>query len=159
MKLIELSEESMEQPQAKEKKKSSYYAWLLILASLILFIVAGYPLLKQLALDVMGVETTGTVIDIVGSKNKAPIVRFTTAQGQEVEFKSGLATNFVSFSKGEEVEIRYLASLPQVAEVTVLGRINYFTSVGGTCLGVIFLLGGLISLRAKPLVLDFSKKK
>jgi len=41
----------------------------------------------------------------------------------------------------------------------MLGRIDYFSSIGATCLGVFLLLGGLISLRNKPLVLDLNRKK
>lgn len=149
----------MEQSQPKEKKKGSRYAWMLLLGALILLIVGGLPLLKQIALDTIGVETTGTVVKVVGDRSKAPVVRFTTAQGQEIEFKSGFATNFISFSVGEQVEIRYLASLPQVADVTLLGRFGYPSNIGVTSLGILFLMGGLISLRAKPLVLDFSKRR
>ena len=150
----------MEQPKSNEKRRTPFYAWLLILAAALLFVVGGYPLMKQVALDTMGVDATGTVVAMAGGdRNKAPIVRFTTADGQEVEFKSGLATNFVSFAVGEEVEIQYLASMPQVAEVTVLGRMDYLSSIGATCIGVFLLMGGAVALRSKPLVLDFSKKR
>ncbi|MBV6395407.1 MAG: hypothetical protein HFACDABA_00983 [Anaerolineales bacterium] len=148
----------MQTPDSKKKKKTSYAA-LLLLAALILFIVGGYPLAKQLALDTFGVKTTGRVIALTGSKNKAPIVQFTTADGREVEFKSGLATNLVSFAKGEKVEIQYLTAAPAIAEVTLLGRLDYFSSIGATCLGIFFLMGGLVALRSKPLVLDFGRKK
>ena len=41
----------------------------------------------------------------------------------------------------------------------VLGRVDYFSSAGAACLGIALLLGGLVSLRNKPLVLDLSRRK
>ncbi len=148
----------MEQTNQK-KSGGNFWGWMLLLGAIVLLIVGGYPLAKQIVLDTVGVETTGTVIDVVGAdRTKAPVVQFTTADGQEIEFKSGLATNFISFSKGEEVKVRYLESMPRIAEVTSLGRVSYFTDVVPACLGVFLLMGGLVALRNKPLVLDFSKK-
>lgn len=142
-----------------KKKQIKYYAWALLLGALLLFIVGGFPLLKQIALDAIGTDTTGTVVDVLGDdRNKVPIVQFTTASGQQVEFKSNLASNAIKFSIGEQVEIQYLASMPQIAEVTLLGRINYPSNLGSTCLGLVFLMGGIIALRNKPLVLHLRRR-
>ena len=150
----------MEQGKSTKKSNGRFWAVALLLGGLVLFIVSGYPLIKQIALDSFGLEVTGTVVGVSGGDRiKAPIVRFITLDGREIEFKSGLATNFISFSKGEDVKIRYLAVMPQIAEVTALGRISYFTDIGATCLGVFLLMGGWISLRNKPFVLDFSRNK
>jgi len=148
----------MEQSQPQKKTNTKYIALLLAFVSIFPLIFGGYPFFKQVALDTMGVETTGQVSELLGSETRSPVVHFTTADGQEIEFKSYYATNFLTFSAGQDVEIRYLPVYPQIAEVTLLGRLHYLSNLGATCLGVILLLAGLVALMNKPMVLDLSKR-
>ncbi len=148
--------------QEESTKKSSIKLWgvALLLGALVLFVVGGYPLLKQIALDGFGVEVTGTVVEVAGADQvKTPIVQFTAADGEQYTFKSYYGNKNIRFAIGEEVQMRYLAINPQIAEINMLGRINYPSNLGATCIGSFLLMGGLVSLRNKPLVLDFSRRK
>jgi hypothetical protein len=53
----------------------------------------------------------------------------------------------------------YTGYSPVITEVNLLGRIGYSANIEATCLGVFLLMGGLVALRSKPLVLDFSCRK
>ncbi len=150
----------MEQEKPTKKNNVKFWAVALLLGALLLFIVGGYPLAKQIALDGFGVEVTGTVVGISGADRiKTPIVQFTAADGEQYTFKSYYGNRNISFVEGEEVQMRYLAARPQIAEVNLLGRINYPSNLGATCIGSFLLMGGLVALRNKPLVLDFSRRK
>lgn len=150
----------MEQEKSTKKSNVRFWAVALLLGALILFVFGGYPLVKQIALDGFGVKATGTVAEVAGGDQvKTPIVQFTTADGKQVKFKSYYGNKNIRFAKGEQVEMHYLAVNPQIAEIDMLGHINYPSNLGTTCLGSFLLLGGLVSLRNKPLVLDFSRRK
>lgn len=142
------------------KKQTSYFAWLLLLVSFFPLYFGGYPLAKQLALDTMGVESTGTVIEVQGApRSYLPIVQFTAEDGTQYTFKSFYGSNNIVYAVGEEVQMRYLAAYPRIAEVTLSGRINYLSNLGSCCLGVFLLMGGAVDLRNKPLTLDLRKRK
>lgn len=148
--------------QETTTKKNSFKGWAiaLLLGALILFAVGGYPLIKQIALDGFGVKTTGTVVEVAGGDQvKTPIVQFTTEDGKQYTFKSYYGNKNIRFATGEDVQMRYLAANPQIAEIDMLGHINYPSNLGATCIGSFLLMGGLVSLRNKPLVLDFSRRK
>ena len=150
----------MEQEISTKKNNVKLWGGALLLGALVLFIVGGYPLLKQIALDGFGVEVTGTVVGVSGADRiKTPIVQFTAADGEQYTFKSYYGSRNIGFAEGEEVQMRYLAFNPQIAEVNLLGRINYPSNLGAACIGSFLLMGGLVSLRNKPLVLDFSRRK
>ncbi len=150
----------MEQEKFTKKNNIKFWAGALLLGALILFVVGGYPLLKQIALDGFGLEVTGTVIDTTGGDQvKTPIVQFTATDGEQYTIKSSYGNRNIRFAVGEDVQMRYLAVNPQIAEINLLGRINYPSNLGATCIGSFLLMGGLVSLRNKPLVLDFSRRK
>ncbi len=142
------------------KKSSTFWGVVLLLGALLLFIVGGYPLIKQIALDAFGLETTGTVVGVSGADRiRTPIVQFTAANGKQHTFKSHYGNANIRFAEGEEVDIQYLAFYPPIAEVNLLGRIGYPANIEASCLGMFLLMGGLVALRSKPLVLDFSRRK
>ena len=149
----------MEQSQPEQKSRIRYIALLLAFVSLFPLIFGGYPLVKQIALDLIGVRTTGTVVEVSGFEATAPIVQFTTSDGEQIEFKSYYASNTIVFSVGEDVQVLYLAGNPRIAEVSLSGRLNYPSNAGTTCLGIILLLGGLIALMNRPIVLDLRRKQ
>jgi hypothetical protein len=150
----------MEQEKPVKKNSPRFWGVVLLLGALLLFIVGGYPLIKQIALDGLGLDATGTVVGISGADRiRTPIVQFTTAEGKQYTFKSHYGNANIRFAEGEEVDIQYLPFLPQIAEVNLLGRIGYPANIEATCIGMFFLMGGLVALRNKPLVLDFSRRK
>jgi hypothetical protein len=142
------------------KKSSKFWGVVLLSGALLLFIVGGYPLIKQIALDGFGLETTGIVVGVSGADRiQTPIVEFMAADGKQHTFKSHYGNANIRFAEGEEVEIQYLAFYPPIAEVNLLGRIGYPVNLQTTCLGMFLLMGGLVAMRNKPLVLDFSRRK
>ncbi len=150
----------MEQEKTTKKSNVKFWAVALLLGALILFIVGGYPLVKQIALDGFGLEVTGTVVDTTGGDQvQTPTVQFTAADGEQYKFKSYYGNKNIRFAVGEEVQLRYLSVNPQIAEINLLGRINYPSNFGATCIGSFLLMGGLVSLRNKPLILDLSRRK
>ncbi len=150
----------MEQKKTTKKSDGKFWAGVLLLGALILFTVGGYPLVKQIALDGFGLEVTGTVVDVYGAGTvTTPFVQFTAADGEQYTFKSHYGNRNIRFAVGEEVQMRYLAINPQIAEINLLGRINYPSNFGATCIGSFLLMGGLVSLRNKPLTLDLSRRK
>ena len=147
--------------QEKPTKKNGFRFWgiALLLGALILFAVGGYPLLKQIALDVFGVEVTGTVAEVSGGDQvKTPIVQFTATDGNQYTFKSYYGNKNIRFAVGEKVQMRYLALNPQIAEINMLGRINYPSNIESTCIGMFLLMGGLVSLSNKTLTLNLRRK-
>jgi hypothetical protein len=150
----------MEQEKPVKKNSPRFWGGILLLGTLLLFIVGGYPLIKQIALDGLGLDATGTVVGISGADRiRTPIVQFTTAEGKQHTFKSHYGNANIRFAEGEQVDIQYLPFLPQIAEVNLLGRIGYPANIEATCIGMFLLMGGLVALRNKPLVLDFSRRK
>ncbi len=107
----------------------------------------------------------GTIISLVGTittsskpagdrirpktRTYAPVVRFTTQNGQTIEFLSDSGSSSPAYSKGETLEVLYLPSSPGKA------RINDFSSlwlwpfiIGGIGL-IFFALGGGIIMVSK----------
>lgn len=142
------------------KKSSKFWGGVLLLAALVLFIVGGYPLVKQIALDGFGLDAEGTVVGVSGADRiQTPIVEFTAEDGKQYTFRSHYGNGNIRFTEGEKVQIQYLASYPRIAEVSLLGWVEYPSNIEATCLGMFLLMGGLVALRSKPLVLDFSRRK
>jgi hypothetical protein len=86
-------------------------------------------------------------------------VEFTSVDGKQYTFKSHYGNGNIIFTEGEEVKIQYLAFYPRIAEVNLLGWVEYPSNIEATCLGMFLLMGGLVAMRNKPLVLDFSRRK
>lgn len=150
----------MEQEKPVKKNSPRFWGVVLLLGALLLFIVGGYPLIKQIALDAFGLEATGTVVGVSGADRiRTPFVQFTAANGGQYTFKSHYGNANIRFAEGEEVAIQYLPFLPRIAEVNLLGRIGYPANIEATCIGMFLLMGGLVAFRNKPLVLDFSRRK
>ena len=97
--------------------------------------------------------TEGIVIDLVVSRSSGssgssrtyyPVVKFTTAKGEEIEFKSNTGSSPPSHREGEIVSVRYDPADPYRA------RIDSFFSLWGLvvipgALGLVFsLVGGIL---------------
>ena len=150
----------MEQEKPAKKNNFRLLGIGLLLGALVLFVVGGYPLMKQIALDGFGVEVTGTVVEVAGGDQvKTPIVQFTTADGEQHTFKSYYGNKNIRFTVGEKVQMRYLAVNPQIAEINTLGRLNYLSNIESTCIGAFLFMGGLVSLINKTVTLDLRRRK
>ncbi len=150
----------MEQEKPTKTDSVKFWGIGLLLGALILFAVGGYPFAKQIALDGFGLEAVGVVVDVAGADRvKTPIVQFTAADEKQYTFKSYYGSSNIRFAKGEKVQMHYLAANPQFAEIDQLGHINYPSNLESTCLGMILLMGGLISLSNKQFTLDLRRRK
>jgi hypothetical protein len=109
----------------------------------------GFAMLAGAALMVVhtrqfvaqAVRADGEVIDLVGSKTRAPVVRFTDGAGRTVEFRSSVSSSPPAFDIGEKVVVLYDAAAPAEAKIeswsdlwfgpTILGGLGtVFASVG-----------------------------
>jgi len=88
----------------------------------------------------------GTVVDLLPSRSDnsttwRPVVRFTSADRQDVQFSSSVSSNPPSYSKGEKVEVLYSQGNPRDAKVN-----GFFSLWGGPSIiggvGAVFLLVG-----------------
>src|SRR5690349_2769487 len=112
----------MEQEKPVKKNSVKFWGGILLLGALILFIVGGYPLVKQIALDAVGQDTTGTVVGVSGADRiQTPTIEFTAADGKQYRFRSHYGNGNIRFAEGEQVDIQYLAFYPRIAEVNLLG--------------------------------------
>ena len=89
-------------------------------------------------------HATGTVVDVSrevdsdGDESFYPIVRFTTADGKEFQFKSNSGSNPASHSTGDEVDVLYDPDDPDDAQLSGFFDLWLFTIVPFG-LGTVFL--------------------
>jgi len=88
----------------------------------------------------------GTVVDLLPSRSDnsttwRPVVRFTSADRQNIEFTSSTSSNPPSYSKGERVEVLYAPANPRDAKIN-----GFFSLWGGPLIiggvGAVFFLTG-----------------
>lgn len=115
-----------------------------------IFTAVGVNRIRQQRRFVATAKTaTGTVIEIneefqrVNRERrllKYPVVRFSTLDGQEIEFQSSTGTNPSRYRVGDQVTVLYQPDDPQQAEI------QSFLSLW--CLTIIMLFLGVVSLVA-----------
>jgi hypothetical protein len=140
------------------KKTANRFSIILLLVGIFTLLLSGLFLGRQVALDVFGVPTTGTVTGTSGSRTKSPILEFTTEDGEQITFRSWHATNFIVYDAGDEIDIIYLSTYPRIAEVKALGFLNYPSDIGWFGLGLFLTIAGLVAVRNKPITIDLSRK-
>jgi hypothetical protein len=97
-------------------------------------------------------HATGTVVDVSreidddGDEFFYPVVRFTTAEGKEFEFKSDSGSNPASHSNGDEVDVLYDPDDPDDAQLSGFFDLWLFTIVPFG-IGVVFLVVAGFQLR------------
>ncbi len=69
-----------------------------------------------------GVRTTGTVIELVGSKSKAPVVEFETAAGDRQTYASQVYSSPPAYNIGEKVTLWYDPKNPREVVLSGLSR-------------------------------------
>jgi hypothetical protein len=113
----------------------------------ITLLVVGFFVYRsnQRALET-GVLTTGTVVGMQERYDEdgsmyAPIIRFTTIEGETVEFMSSTWTRPAEYGPGDSVEILYQSDAPQNAQIdsafgrygapAILGVVGVFLTLVG----------------------------
>jgi hypothetical protein len=84
------------------------------------------------------------------STTYAPVVRFQTSTGEEVEFTSSVSSSSPGYSEGERVRVLYLRSDPSEAEIDEFLALWFVPLVAGV-LGSMFVLVGSVSFASGPL--------
>lgn len=114
---------------------------------------------KQSRKSASGTKATGTVVNLVsrvfnpGSAGVyCPVVEFTSATGQPVQFESQFGTMPASHHVGQSVAVRYDAADPQKAEVDS-ATANWFVpgctiamGLGFLAMALVFLVIGILAL-------------
>ncbi len=145
--------------EEETKKTGNRYSIILLVVGLFTLLLSGLFLGRQLALDLFGTPTIGIVSRDIGGSTKSPIIDFTTADGQEVTFRSWHSTNFIVYHAGEEVDIVYLPAYPKIAEVRLLGFFGYPDDISWFCLGSLLTVGGLVAVSNNTFTIDLRRKQ
>jgi len=119
---------------------------------------------EQQAFATIAVQTTGTVSDLrVYSDSKtasrrttsttyAPMIQFSTLDGQLYTYVSNLYSNIVDFKLGEKVDILYNPKNPKLAVIASDNFIltnSFMLIVGGV--GIIFVILGITAILVRPI--------
>lgn len=99
----------------------------------------------------LAVKTEGTVVDMARSRSKhstlySPVIRFSSQQGQEIEFTSPVASNPPSYTTGEKVEVLYDPAKPQSAQIKDFFSLWGLAAILGGLGGIFFAIGAVILL-------------
>ncbi len=93
----------------------------------------------------------GTVVALLPEGRdiaRAPVVRFVTANGDNIEFTSDTRSNPPGYTQGQRVEVLYHSNAPRDAKINAFGSL-WGGPIALGCFGSIFLLvGGGILLAA-----------
>src|SRR5262245_52955201 len=87
-------------------------------------VVAARVHLRSRAVFKEGVTTTGVIVRFAARDSgtdagtvQAPIVKFKTRAGEDIEFESSLGSSPMPYGKGEEVPVVYSPEYPRQAEI------------------------------------------
>ncbi|MGI0119184.1 DUF3592 domain-containing protein [Zooshikella sp. RANM57] len=97
------------------------------------------------------IHTNGTVVELISSRSSdsisyRPVVEFKTKEGDLIEFTSSTGSNPPSYSRGDAVEVLYLESYPDKAEINSFFSLWGLSTILGGMGAVFFLVGFLIIL-------------
>lgn len=97
------------------------------------------------ALTAVGrVVQVDTVRDSDGDALFKPVIEFSTASGEVVEFRSNTGSNPPKYDVGDEVELFYDADLPTNARLNTFTELWLFSTIM-LAFGGIFVLAGVLS--------------
>src|SRR5262245_42064273 len=95
------------------------------LVGIALLVVAALVHLRSRAVFKKGITTTGVIVRFAARDSgaddgtvRAPIVKFKTRTGEDIEFESSLGSSPMPYGKGEEVPVVYSPEYPQQAEIS-----------------------------------------
>jgi hypothetical protein len=135
----------------KMKKKLRWSAWIFLVVGTLMLVGAGLLWVNTRNFVAQAQGASGTVVELRevrdsdgGSSTWKPVVRFTSADGQDVTFASSFSSNPASYELGESVPVLYRREDPRDARIRGSGSLWFgVTLLGG--LGVVFAaLGGAI---------------
>jgi hypothetical protein len=113
--------------RGRSKRERSLVRWLpyaFLAGGVVLLIVGAALLVRQVQFVTAAERATGTVVavsretDSDGEVTFYPVVRFTTAHGKEIEFKSSTGSKPASHSTGDRVEVLYDPDDPSDAQLS-----------------------------------------
>ena len=120
----------------------------LMLFGLLFFAIGSGMTYRQRTLEKQGVETAGMVVRLEENYDSdgstyAPVVRFSTPNGQSIEFVSSYYSSPPDYEVGESVAVVYRIEQPEKAVIKGDGQLLHiiFMLVGGVVIGI-----GAISL-------------
>ena len=123
----------------EQKKTARWMAPILLLVSFGLF-YGSYYLGDQLAqLEAEGLRTSGVVVSFEESYDSEsgttyyPVVEYQTRQNRKIKFKDNVGSSHPSLSRGDDVEVLYLADDPKGSAIIDRGAWNWLPAllVGG----------------------------
>jgi hypothetical protein len=110
--------------------------FIFLLFGLLFFGIGSSLTLRQRSLEKQGLETRGVVVDLQESSDGgtyAPVVRFKTSNGQNVEFVTSYFSSPPGYTVGQAVTVVYSPEKPEEAVIKGDGQVLYiiFMLVGG----------------------------
>lgn len=116
------------------------------------FIGGAVSAIQEVRRSQRAVRATGVVINMVTRPGMAgkpgihcPVVEFTTAAGERIEFESDFGTSPATHAVGEPIAVRYDPALPKQATLDSIGA-KWFTPVLMTAMGLLFMFLGVVFL-------------
>ena len=131
--------------QSRGRKTLPRWAWWIISAVPVLFLLFGLGFVAEAVLFVSGAQSTrGQVVEIRrnyddGSVNYTPTIRYSRGDGQTYEAETHIASSGYDYDLGTQVDILYSDDDPYVV------RIDSFFSLYGV--GLVFAVFGAVFLR------------
>lgn len=106
--------------------------------------IAAFIFYQGYILERDGIQAEGTVIGLVESRDEdgtsyAPLIRFQTQGGREIEFKSSYSSNPPQYKVGQKVTVLYPPDRPGEAQIKGAG--NLLALIFGLVGGFELLLG------------------
>jgi hypothetical protein len=118
-----------------------------ILAGLLFFAIGSGLTYRQRTLEKQGIEAQGEVVALDENYDSdgstfAPVVRFTTGNGQSVEFKTSYYSSPPEYEIGQSVTVVYPSEEPEKAIIKGDGQLFHiiFMLVGGVLAAIGFSL-------------------
>lgn len=106
------------------------------------------------------IQTQGTVIDVVRRSSRDsdghissayyPVVKFTSASGEETIFESNTGTNPPSYSRGQSINILYNPQQPNAARENSWFTLWGFPAIFGGIGSIFVVIGGALFLVKIP---------
>ncbi len=130
-----------------------FFGYLFVSIGIALWLVSLLLYLNARSFVAAAITARGTVIDYEVSDSMRvrfarttrayqPVVQFRTRDGRQVKFTSRMASSPPSYSRGEDVEVLYLQSEPQEAQIKDFQTLWGLPAITAGLGSVFFLVGG-----------------
>jgi hypothetical protein len=137
--------------------KNLLIAFILLMSGLTFGGIAGWMYYQQASLERSGISTEGLVVGLVESNDSdgtsyAPIIRFKTQSGREIEFQANHYSYPSQYEIGQTVSVLYPAEKP--AEATLKGENKLLIIIFGIVGATDILIGLFFGLKTFTTVLN-----